>query len=230
MTLGRAITTHAARSIAIGIVPDAALDAFGSGRHALGRARDIARGARWAATGSQALRTMSGRAANPATMVAGEFFHSPGDTQAATAALSTDFAALRADLAHHATSPSDAAWAIADVVPVIAEWDAFAKRMCTSQLAPYLTDWKALENWRNRLIGLRGFARARGITLDSSGPIPLPQTVWERGTMGTGTTIDLAFAMGKWIVYAALGLMGIAGLYAALTTVKREVAAELKAP
>jgi len=227
MTLGRAILIGNAKSFALSRVPDVALNAYGSGAVAIDRARKIARGAHWMVAGSQAMRTMGGRGAKPNAMVAGEFFHGPSDIQAVIAALSVDFSAFQSDLIHNAIKPDDAAWAISDVVPAITDWRTFVEHQDRSMLAPYMLEWRALDKWRDRLILLRGLARARGIKLDSDGPAPLPQTVWQRAEHGIGSPVDLTFALGKWIVYAALGLMGAFGLYTTLRKVRREVSTEV---
>lgn len=215
--LGRSIVMSAAMSR----VPDAALDAYGAAVHAIRRTSTIATGARMLGRGSLALRTMTGRGAH--AVVAGEFFHGPGDREAAIASLSADFAALQADLTRGAVSPEDAAWALGDVVPVIDSWRAFVARQRDSMLAPYVTDWSAFETWQATLVRLRELAAARRIPLESAPPIPLPQTVWERGTKGTGSQVDFLFTAAKWIVYAAIGILGFGSLYSALRTTGKEI-------
>jgi hypothetical protein len=225
VNITRELGRSAATSFAMSKIPDSALNAYGSGAFAIDQARKIMRGARWTVAGSQAMRTMAGRNQKPTTMVAGEFFHGPSDIQAVIAALSVDFSAFQSDLIHNAVKPDDAAWAISDIVPVIADWRTFVEHQGKSMLAPYMLEWRALDKWRDRLIRLRELARARGIKLDSDGPVPLPQTVWQRAEHGIGSPVDLAFALGKWIVYAALGLMGAASLYSALRTVRNKASA-----
>lgn len=236
-TLGRAIATNAAMSVgtsfALGsvmrMVPDEAFSIEGDVSAVIGAARSIGRGARFFARGSEATRAMSGRGAGDGAIgsrhlvVAGEFLHGPGDRSAALASITADFVALQSDIEHGAQSPADAAWALGDIVPALAAWNDFVSRERSSALAPYVTDWSAFTSWQERLVRLRELARARGIELGSPEPVPLPKTVWERGGEGSGNAVDKYMALVKWAVYAALGILGFASLYAALRSVRYEI-------
>lgn len=215
--LGRALMTD----LALSRVPDAALNAYGSGVRAAARVGEIARGARWAMSGSRAVKTMGER-----HLIAGEFFHGGSDRRAALDAIDADFATLQDDVVAHA-SPSDAAWALVEIVPSVAAWHDFATRERNSALGAWITEWSAFKQWHAKIIRLRELARARGIALQSPDPIPLPETIWERGERGSGSGLDRAFTLAKWIAYAAIGVLGFASLYSALSTTRKEIAAEL---
>lgn len=233
MILGRAIMID----LALSRVPDAALNAYGTSAHARTRIGEIARGARWALQGSKAVRLMgressrgptvgsAGRFAS--TNIAGEFFHGSGDRRAALDAIDRDVAALQDDIVRNAQAPGDAAWSLAEIVPTIAAWHDFATRERGSTLGAWITEWSAFKHWHAKIMRLRELARARGIALQSPEPIPLPETVWERGERGSGTGLDRAFTLAKWIAYAAIGVLGFASLYSALSTTRKEIAAEI---
>lgn len=220
--LGRALAIDLAVDLGLRRVPDAALEVYGAGAVAITRGGQIARGARHLVVGSSAVRAMGAR-----RVIAGEFLHGPGDRRAVLEALSVDFAALGNDVTHRATSPSDAAWALVDIVPAIAAWSDFAQRERASTIGAMLTDWKVFERWRERLVRLRELCRARGIALESPEPGKLPETIWERGEHGTGSGLDRWFTLAKWAVYAGIGLVGFASLYSALRTTRQEIAAEI---
>ena len=244
MSLGRATIEDVAASLArsaaigaaVGAIPAPIVAIAGDVEGVIGSARAIERGARWAFTGSRALRAMSGRAAGDDAIgsrhlvVAGEFLHGPGDRSAAIASITADLVALQADIEHGARSPDDARWAMSDVVPALAAWQDFVAHERASALAPWVTDWSAFTQWQDRVLRLRELARARGIALSSADPVPLPMTVWERGGSGTGSSTDRYMALVKWAIYAALGIIGFASLYAALRSARFAIVTRAVSP
>ena len=237
--LGRALLTD----LALRRVPDAALDAYGTGARAIARVGQIANGASRFVRGSSVVRAMGanrvsrfgGGLASPSAgsaaksiVVTGEFFHGSGDRRAALDAIDQGFAMLQNDIVRNATSPSDAAWALAEIVPTVAAWHDFATKERESALGAWITEWSAFKHWHAKIIRLRELARARGIALQTPAPLALPETIWERGERGAGSGLDRAFTLAKWIAYAAIGLLGFASLYSALRTTREEIAAEIQ--
>lgn len=237
--LGRALLTD----LALRRVPDAALDAYGAGARAVARVGAIANGANRFVHGSQAVRVMGANrssrfggglasptvgSADKSIMVMGEFFHGSGDRRAALDAIDADVATLQDDILRNATSPGDAAWSLTEIVPSVAAWHDFATRERESTLGAWITEWSAFKQWHAKIVRLRELARARGIALQSPDPIPLPETIWERGERGSGSGLDRAFTLAKWIAYAAIGVLGFASLYSALSTTRQEVMAEIQ--
>lgn len=154
--------------------------------------------------------------------VGAELFHSGSDRLHAIQRLSTDFLNFQNDLAAGLAtrSPdlktSDETWVTADIRPTLVEWQAFAARESGSWLARLTTSWAVFKEWLDRLRQLRALTRAHGLTLASAEPLDLPQTIWERGTTGGGTSSDTLFGF-LWVcVYAAVGITGFTALYAAL--------------
>ena len=143
-------------------------------------------------------------------IVSGEWFHGGSDRKNALAQLGIDFAALQNDIT---ASKADPAWIAADVAPVLAEWHNFIVHMAASSVAPYVTEWSVYESWSERLRRLRELARAHGVALASAEPAPLPQTVWERGSKGTGGPLDSWIALGKTVVFGAMAFTGLVAFY-----------------
>ena len=221
MSLGRYIATQAAIGAAFDLAPPIvghAIDAVDLGQRANRAVRAVHRGASYT-------RAVAGRGRAPTTMVAGEFFHGPGDRKAAIAQLTSDFAAFQNDLATNAVKPDDARWALDAVLPILTEWHAFAIKVAGSELAPWMTEWSTLEQWQERLVRLRELALTRGIALHSAAPVPLPETIWERGGSGSGSKADVLLGLLKWSVYAAVGVLGVASLYAVIRDVKGKATA-----
>jgi hypothetical protein len=216
--LGRAIATE----LALRATPDAVLNAYGAGARAIELGGQVTRSAHLAYVGSSGIRTMLGRGHQP-VVIAGHFLHGPGDRHAALDSLRADYQSLQADLMNHATSHDDAMWALADAIPQLSAFDEFYKRERASWIGMMLTDWAVFQSWQDKLVRIRELAKMRGIHLDGPQPVPLPETIWERGASGTGSDTDRWFTLAKYVVYAALGIVGFASLYAALRTVKHEV-------
>lgn len=148
-------------------------------------------------------------------VVGGEFWHGGGDRKNALAQIGTDFITFRNDLTATA-GPEDATWIAADVAPTFAEWQNFVARMAESGIASYVTEWSVFESWAGRLKRLREAARARGIHLESPEPEALPQTVWQRGATGTGSSLDVWIAAGKTAVFGAIAITGTIAFFSIL--------------
>lgn len=191
------------REIAIGIaapVTNAAADGFAIAENGAIAADQAYRGAR-------GLRS---------TVIGGEFWHGGDDRRNAIAQLGLDFLAFHADVIRNAAQVPGGAcveWIADDVAPVLAEWQNFVARMAASTIAAYVTEWSVFETWFDRLARLRQAAKAKGIHLDSPEPTPLPQTVWQRGANGTGSSLDVWIAGGKTVVFGAIAVTGIAAFY-----------------
>lgn len=217
---GRDLVVGFARDLAVdeafaraAFATDPALGAYASAAHAYGSARGVYRGTR-------GLRHESGRS-HDRVVSAGEWFHGPADRSAAVAQLATDYQTLTNDLAQVATSPDDAAWTLAVIVPTLEEWRAFVHRVTQSDLASWVTEWTVFETWAERLRRLRELARARGIALESADPVPLPKTIWQRGAGGDGSRFDLLFALLRTVVYGAIAVTGAIGFYSVVRDVRR---------
>jgi hypothetical protein len=148
------------------------------------------------------------------TPVAGEWFHGFSDRSAALGQLGADFSALQGDLSLHAEDPADLAWVIAVAVPTLRDWQAFAAKQDGNTLSPWVTEWSVYESWWERLVRLRELARSRGIQLDSPEPVPLPKTVWQRGTTGSGSSTDALFGLLKVTIFGVIALTGVVGFVA----------------
>jgi hypothetical protein len=191
-----------------------AIIAVARGRGGVRDARDIARGAEglvnagYREPGSHDLAYGLGHA-----VMGGEWFHGGSDRSNALAQLGIDWHAFANDLKAPTVSATDATWIAADVQPAIDEWAKFVQRMAASPVASYVTEWSVFESWSDRLRQLRALARARGILLTSAEPVPLPQTVWQRGASGTGSSLDAWITAGKTLVFGAIAITGVIGFY-----------------
>jgi hypothetical protein len=172
-----------------------------------------------------ASRAIGGRdeAEKPPAQIGQELFHTAADRDRAVAQLSTSFRSLASDLAVWQTSNKDhpdasktAQWIAADVTPTLEEWNAFAAREQKSWWTKIATSWETFEGWWDRLKQLRSLARAHGVSLQSADPMPLPKTIWQHSAEGTGSEATAILGVLKIGAYTALGLMGAAGLYAAI--------------
>lgn len=179
-----------------------------------------------------ASRGIGGRteAEKPPTQIGHELFHTAADRDRAIAQLSTGFRALASDLSvwlmsnkDHPEASKTAQWLAADVTPTLEEWAAFVAREQKSWWMKFATNWDTFQQWWDRLKQLRSLARARGITLQSADPIPLPKTIWQHGAEGTGSEATAILGVLKIGAFTALGLMGIAGLYAAIRNLSAKV-------
>jgi hypothetical protein len=155
------------------------------------------------------------------TAVGQEFFHTVADRERAIMSLSTHFRALANDLATWQaankaapTAASSAQWLAADVTPTLEEWKGFVDQQDTSWWTKAATSWETFEEWWNRLRQLRTLARAHGIALESSEPVPLPKTIWQRADSGKGSEAAALLGVLKVGVFAALTVMGTVSLFA----------------
>jgi hypothetical protein len=177
----------------------------------------------WAAS-----RAIGGRteAEKPVAQIGQELFHTVADRDRALAHLSTGFRALVNDLAVWQTSNKDhpeasktAQWLAADVTPALEEWRAFVFN-ARSWWTKRATSWETFEGWWDRLKQLRCLARAHGITLQSAEPVPLPKTIWQKSAEGMGSEATAVLGVLKIGAFTALGIMGFAGLYAAIRSLR----------
>jgi hypothetical protein len=178
----------------------------------------------WTAT-----RVIGGRAEaeKPAAQIGQELFHTAGDRVRAIAQLSTGFRSLVNDLAVWQTSNKDhpeasrtAQWIAADVIPTLEEWGAFVVRENKSWWVKIATSWDTFEQWWDRLKQLRSMARLHGVTLQSTEPVPLPKTIWQHSEEGKGSEATAILGVLKIGAFTALGIMGVAGLYAAIRNIR----------
>lgn len=185
-------------------------------------------GARW----WHASQAIGGRvdAERPAAQIGQELFHTVADRERAIGQLSTGFRALASDLAVWQTSNKDhpdasqtAQWLAADVTPTLEEWNEFIEHEGRSWWTKLATSWETFEQWWNRLKQLRSLARAHGIALQSSDPVPLPKTIWQRGEEGKGSEAIAVLGVLKIGVLSVLAIMGAAGLYGAARNLRSRV-------
>jgi hypothetical protein len=170
-------------------------------------------------TGSQGLGGRP-KAEMSLTAVGQEFFHTVADRERAIMSLSTHFRALANDLAtwqaankSAPTAASSAQWLDADVTPTLEEWKGFVDQQDASWWTKAATSWETFEEWWNRLRQLRTLARAHGIALESSEPVPLPKTIWQRADSGKGSEAAALLGVLKVGVFAALTVMGTVSLF-----------------
>ena len=154
-----------------------------------------------------------------AVQVGQELFHTVSDRKRAIAQISTGFRTLASDLAVWLTSNSDqpsasshAQWLAADVTPTLEEWNAFVLHEEGSWWTRLATSWDTFEQWWDRLKQLRSLARAHGIMLQSTEPVPLPKTIWQQSAEGRGSEATAVLGVLKIGALSALALMGAAGL------------------
>ncbi len=156
-------------------------------------------------------------------LVGGEWSHGGADRRNALAQLGIDTQAFYDDLTRVAVADADVHWITTNVAPALAEWHNFVARMAASQLASYVTKWSVFEGWWQRLHRLRDEARARGITLTSPDPIPLPKTIWQRGADGTGSNFDAWVSLGRKSVFGAMTVIGLVGLYSMIRRLRGDL-------
>ena len=189
---------------------------------AVGDAFRAGRGAQrlWTAT-----RVIGGRAEaeKPPAQIGQDLFHTVADRDRAIVQLSTGFRSLTNDLAVWLTSNEEqpgatktAQWIAADITPTLEEWKTFTSREQKSWWTKLATSWETFEGWWKRLKQLRSLARAHGVTLQSADPMPLPKTIWQHSEAGTGSEATAILGVLKIGAFTALGIMGAAGLYAAI--------------
>ena len=174
-------------------------------------------------------RGIGGRdeAAKPAAQIGQELFHTGANRERAIAQISTGFRALASDLAVWMTSNEErsdatktAQWIAADVTPTLEEWGAFVAHEQTSWWVKIATSWDTFEQWWSRLKQLRSLARAHGVRLQSTEPVPLPKTIWQHSEAGKGSEATAILGVLKIGALTVLGIMGAAGLYGAIRNLR----------
>lgn len=200
-------------------------------RPALPAIDDVYKGARGAQRMWAAARGIGGRAEaeKPATIVGQELFHTVADRERAMLQVSTGFRALANDLAlwaaqnkSHPAIGSIVHWIAADVTPTLAEWGEFVARENKSWWMRMATSWETFEHWSSRLKQLRALARAHGVTLQSTEPTALPKTIWQNADEGNGSEATAILGVLKIGALTTLGIMGFAGLYAAIRNLREK--------
>lgn len=191
----------------------------------VGAAYDVRDGARMIyATGRFAQNSRPDVDGNT-VFIGAELWHSAEDRLRAVKKIADEFQLFQQDLgaalsARAAASPgtptNDEVWVKADILPTLAEWQAFAARETSSWLTRFTTSWETYEDWKDKLRHLRALVRAHGLVLTSPEPAELPKTVWDRGATGTGTGTDTWLGALKVVVLAAVGVTGFVTLYSAV--------------
>lgn len=174
-------------------------------------------------------RAIGGRreAQRPITAVGQELLHTVADRARAIAQISTGFRALASDLAvwlstnvDQPVASTSAQWIAADVTPTLEEWSAFVEHEGKSWWTKLATSWETFEQWWDRLKQLRALARAHGMELQSSEPVPLPKTIWQQSAEGKGSEATAVLGVLKIGALSALTIMGAAGLFAAIHSLR----------
>ena len=162
----------------------------------------------------------------PTVVIGQELIHTTADRARAVAQLSTGFRALAGDIAvwmaanrDHPNAVSNAQWIAAEVTPTLEEWGDFTKHQ-RSWWAKTATSWDTFEHWSDRLTRLRSMARAHGFVLQSAEPVSLPKTIWQLSAQGKGSEATAVLGVLKVGALTTLGIMGIAGLCAAIRNVR----------
>lgn len=156
-------------------------------------------------------------------MIGQELIHTVPDRSRAIAQISTGFKTLASDLAVWMSSNTDqpgasarAQWLAADVTPTLEEWNAFVVHEGKSWWTKVATSWETFEQWWDRLKQLRSLARAHGILLQSTEPVPLPKTIWQQGAEGKGSEATAVLGVLKIGALVTLTIMGAAGFLTVL--------------
>lgn len=193
---------------------------------------DLSRAGRGAERWWIGSRGIGGRhaAQKPVTAVGQEFIHTVADRGRALAQISTGFKALASDLAVWVSANKEqpdvsksAQWIAADVTPTLEEWNAFVEHEGKSWWTKLATSWETFEQWWDRLKQLRALARAHGMELQSAEPVPLPKTIWQQSAEGKGSEATAVLGVLKIGALSALTIMGAAGLFAAVHSLRSKV-------
>jgi hypothetical protein len=213
-TLGRWIAAELAASAASPITNRIA-DGVDVGTRIAGLASEIKHGT------DELMRASTRRRG---AVLGGEFWHGASDRASALAQIGLDMRALHDELERVALDPhvppATLIWIASDARAAWLEWLALVQRIAQSKLVAYATEWTVYETWWARLQRLREMARLRGIELTSSEPMPLPETVWQRGARGKGAGLDVWMTLGKTAVFGMMTLSGIVGFYAILRSMR----------
>lgn len=217
MTFGRWLVGAADATVR---VSDGVIHAESLGRRALSGSRDVLVGAtqvhRVGVSGrfAEAMRRESADSAG--SMDAG-FHHGDDDKERALASLDLWFGQLRADVEPRASAidapAARAQWWQADVLPVLSDWALFREHQ-SSWVNRLATEWTTYVAWLTQVRALRAEARMAGMVLASPEPTGLPQTIFDRATSGRGSKIETAWTLGRVLLYTAVGVAGVASLWA----------------
>ena len=168
-----------------------------------------------------------GRERNWTVGIGQELFHTVADRERAITQLSTGFRALANDLGvwlssntAHPAANTIAQWFAADVTPTLEEWNKFAAHENKSWWTKVATNWDTFEQWWGRLKQLRSLALAHGVSLQSTEPVSLPKTIWQRSEEGKGSEATAILGVLKLGALATLSIMGAAGLYSAIRNLR----------
>lgn len=198
------------------------------GRRAIDGGRDVI-------VGADRVRRIG--AANRAAQLEGDagFFHGDGDKESALAMLDRWFGEFRADVEPRAsgieTHPALAQWWRMSVLPVLSDWALFRVHQSSSWTHRLATEWSTYVAWLKQIRILRAEARVGGLVLASPEPTRLPETIFDRGTSGTGSRLETAWTLGRVLVYTAIGVAGAASLWAIYRELRsHEEASEIQTP
>lgn len=151
--------------------------------------------------------------------VGGQWFHGAGDRHDAIAAIDATATALERDLA--TIPPALAAWVDGSARPELGRWFAFRDVLTTSASALFATTWDTIDEWRHRVADLRDLVAVAGGTVTAPAVPELPQTLWERAESGGGDTFDRWLTIARGSAYTILAVVGIWGLFTALSSLRR---------
>jgi len=167
---------------------------------------------------------------HPPVMTGRDVFHGDDDRISALVAMDQALTALRDQVKPSATM-ADAAktlssWWADELEPAISRWEAFRASQ-GEWIARFATDWSTYQAWYGRILALRSEARMVGAPISGPSPQELPQTIFERGSSGTGTRAEALWTSGRVVLYTALGIAGIWGLYAVAKDAKKILQGEV---
>lgn len=165
-----------------------------------------------------------GAAGKPPLVIGRDVFHGDEDKISAIIAMNQAFTSLRDQVKPGATQAGAAralsSWWTDELEPAVSQWEAF--RVSQGEwIARFAADWSAYQAWYARLLALRSEARMVGAPISGPSPGELPQTIFERGSSGTGTRAEALWTSGRVVLYTALGIAGIWGLYAVAKDAKK---------
>jgi hypothetical protein len=106
------------------------------------------------------------------------------------------------------------------VTPTLDEWADFVAHENRSWWTKLATSWETFEEWLNRLRNLRSMARIHHVLLQSAEPAELPKTIWQRSAEGKGSEATALLGVLKLGALVVLGVMGAAGVYAAVREIR----------
>jgi hypothetical protein len=161
----------------------------------------------------------AGTAAGSGPRVSGNWFHGAGDRHDAIAAIDATARVLEADLA--TVPPTLASWVDSSARPELELWSMFREILTTSTSALFATKWDVIDEWRARIMDLRGLVGIAGGVVTAPVVPELPQTLWERAEHGGGDTFDRWLTIARGSAYTILAVTGVWGLFVALRSLRR---------